>query len=66
MISVLSPREFTMAVEKESSALQLPVVTSPVDSNVSISHCLLMMLMKLMLDAIGVKSELVLENVPFI
>ena len=53
-----------MVVEKESSALLFQVVTSPVDSSVSISLCLLTMSAKLMLDAIGVKS--VLENVPFI
>ena len=55
-----------MVVEKESSALLFQVVTSPVDSSVSISLCLLTMSAKLMLDAIGVKSALVLENVPFI
>ena len=64
-ILVLSHREFTIA-EKESTALQLLVEISPVDSNESISLCLLMMSVKLMLGAIGVKSELMMENVPFL
>jgi hypothetical protein len=38
----------------------------PVDSNEPILLCLLMISMKLMLGATGVKLELVLENVPFL
>lgn len=62
---VLSHREFAIA-EKESTALQLLVEISLVDSNESISLCLLMMSVKLMLGVIGVKSELMMENVPFL
>ena len=64
---VLSPREF-IKVEKESTALLLQVGIFPVDSDESISLYLLMILVKLMLGAIGVKSELVLEraSAPFL
>ncbi len=65
MMLVLSPGEFTI-VEMKTSALLIPVVTFPVDSNESISLCLLMMSVKLMLGVIGVKLKLVLENVPFL
>ena len=65
MVLVLSPRESTI-VKMENSAFLHPVGTFLVDSNESISHCLLMKSVRLMLGAIGVKSKLELENAPFL